>query len=520
MGINAVTQKEALFPNDYILISSTTTDGTITYVNDEFCKVAGYHREELVGKPHNLIRHPDVPAAAFADLWDNLKRGNNWLGIVKNRCKNGDHYWVSAHVSPLFDDNKLVGYESVRRKATPNEIKHAETLYKRVNSNKSPLLKSSLLKSYFSNNITPIMAIFPVLMLLGMSSDIWAIKVLSPLLGLLGMYIVYQQHTSLLDIVKSLPEEAFNTLGQILYCHSVGAKAAIRFAQLHREAASHTFRIRLTESSKNLNERTHVVKNGLETNLKGFAIQNQKFESFSSGSNQLLASVNDIAKDMGEINLATENVYSDAKDSQNLAKKTGLTIRQAYNEMHEAKNVVDVLVKGTEAINELIDSISDIADQTNLLALNAAIEAARASEAGRGFAVVADEVRTLAIRTQKVTQRVNKMTDELKHNTDAVLKTIDQGVAIAKDGVERVDQVSSNMVSIEKAIMNMFDMTSHVNTIALEHEQVSKELQLQLNEVRELNINCVERAQNSTKAINKIENEIQDQLNLTHRFKQ
>lgn len=321
-----VTQKQAPFPDSYILISSTTTNGKITYVNDEFCEVAGYSREELIGKPHNLIRHPDVPALAFADLWNNLKSGNSWLGIVKNRCKNGDHYWVSAHVSPLFDGDTLVGYESVRRKATPEEIKQAEGIYNKLNANKPLVSKLTLLKSYFSNSILPVVGVFLTLMLLGLTSEIGSVKALSILFGVLGSYIVYKQHTSLLQTTKNLPEEAFNPLGQNLYCHSIGLRAAIRFAQLHREASSRTFRIRLTESSKNLNERTHIVKEGLESNLKGFAVQSEKFESFSSGSNQLLAGVNDIAKNMGDINLATENVYSDAKDSQSLAQKTGVTM--------------------------------------------------------------------------------------------------------------------------------------------------------------------------------------------------
>ena len=81
-----VTNREAAFPDDYILVSSTNVKGKITFVNDQFCEVAGYSREELMGKPHNMIRHPDVPPAAFSDMWSNLKKGRSWLGIVKNRC--------------------------------------------------------------------------------------------------------------------------------------------------------------------------------------------------------------------------------------------------------------------------------------------------------------------------------------------------------------------------------------------------------------------------------------------------
>lgn len=514
-----VTHQETAFPDDYVLISSTTTKGKITYANDEFCEVAGYSRDELIGKPHNLIRHPDVPPAAFADLWTNLKAGNNWLGIVKNRCKNGDYYWVSAHVSPLFDGKEIVGYESVRRKATAEEVKHAQALYDRVNMGKPVVPQLALLVSFLMNSVLPAIIFFMALMFMGLSSESWVIKFASVLFALLGVFVVYMQHTSLRETLKALPVEAHNVLGQYLYCRTVGVKAAINFSQLHQEASSRTFRIRLMESSKNLNSRTHIVKDDLETNMRGFTKQSEKFDLFSSGSDQMLSSIKDISQSMQDINIATEEVCSDSQNGQRLAQETGVTIRQVHDEIHDAKGVVDVLAKGGDTINELVSSISGIAEQTNLLALNAAIEAARAGEAGRGFAVVADEVRSLATRTQEVTQNISEMTEELKQNTNAVLTTIDQGVEIAKQGVERIDQVSTNMVSIEKAVMGVFDMTSRVNAVTREQEEVSDALQTQLQEVRELNIACIERAKSSAEAIRNIEEETYEQLNLAERFK-
>ena len=87
-----VTQKEINFPSSHRLISTTTAKGIITYANDEFCSVAGYEIEELEGQAHNLIRHPDMPAAAFKDLWNKMQSHESWMGLVKNRTKNGDHY--------------------------------------------------------------------------------------------------------------------------------------------------------------------------------------------------------------------------------------------------------------------------------------------------------------------------------------------------------------------------------------------------------------------------------------------
>ena len=97
-----VTQRERTFPETQRLISTTDLKGIITYCNDAFVDVSGYTREELIGSPHNMVRHPDTPSAVFAHMWADLKRGHAWMGIVKNRCNNGDHYWVNAFVTPIY----------------------------------------------------------------------------------------------------------------------------------------------------------------------------------------------------------------------------------------------------------------------------------------------------------------------------------------------------------------------------------------------------------------------------------
>ncbi len=105
-----ISQKEIVMTAGTVLIYKTDTKGLITYCNDEFEKMSGYARAELIGKSHNIVRHPDMPPAAFKWLWDTLKQQRPWRGLVKNRCKNGDYYWVWATVAPLFDDGKVTGY--------------------------------------------------------------------------------------------------------------------------------------------------------------------------------------------------------------------------------------------------------------------------------------------------------------------------------------------------------------------------------------------------------------------------
>lgn len=128
-----VTGVEVEFADGETIVSSTDPQGRITYVNGYFIEISGYSEAELVGQPHRLIRHPDMPAAAFADMWATLKRGRPWVGMVKNRCKNGDHYWVEANVSPIYDAaGKLEGYVSVRRKPSRDRVAEAERVYRDI----------------------------------------------------------------------------------------------------------------------------------------------------------------------------------------------------------------------------------------------------------------------------------------------------------------------------------------------------------------------------------------------------
>ena len=125
----AVSGKEIELRDDQLIISRTDDQGRIVYINPDFTEISGFSEEELIGQPHNIVRHPDMPSEVFADLWRDLKAGRPWIGLIKNRCKNGDAYWVEAHVSPIWDKDEIAGYMSMRRKATRSKIQAAEQLY-------------------------------------------------------------------------------------------------------------------------------------------------------------------------------------------------------------------------------------------------------------------------------------------------------------------------------------------------------------------------------------------------------
>jgi len=127
-----VTGREVDYPGDANILSTTDLDSRITYANDDFLRVSGFSREELLGNPHHIVRHPDMPPQAFAQMWQALKAGRSWMGLVKNRCKNGDHYWVSAFVSPISSGGQVLEYQSVRTKPGVEQVAAAERCYARL----------------------------------------------------------------------------------------------------------------------------------------------------------------------------------------------------------------------------------------------------------------------------------------------------------------------------------------------------------------------------------------------------
>jgi len=127
--------KEIKLDKSTMIVSETNKKGIITYVNDDFCNISGFRKEELIGQPHNMIRHHDMPKVAFKELWDTVKKGETWKGIVKNFCKNGDFYWTSATAFPVVKKSGKMKLISIRTKPTKKEIENAQKLYKELRGN-------------------------------------------------------------------------------------------------------------------------------------------------------------------------------------------------------------------------------------------------------------------------------------------------------------------------------------------------------------------------------------------------
>ena len=152
MRINKpVINNEVLIPPGQTLVTKTDTKGIINYINNAFVDVAGYSEEELMGQPHNVIRHPEVPSEAFRDLWDTIESGKTWSAPVKNRCKDGSYYWVMSNVSPIYNDKgEICEYVSVRRGLTKDEKQGALALYEKLRNGEVKLHNGRVIENTFS----------------------------------------------------------------------------------------------------------------------------------------------------------------------------------------------------------------------------------------------------------------------------------------------------------------------------------------------------------------------------------
>jgi len=231
-----ITPVEHIFPAQQRLISATDSSGKITYCNDEFAKISGYSREELVGSPHNLVRHPDMPAAVFGMMWSYLKAGKSWMGIVKNRCKNGDFYWVNAYVTPILENGHLVGYESVRVKPTREQIERAQTLYQRLRAGKMAVPKRRHSAAFMGRLIFPVMAALTAIGVVNTLPNLLAQTIIAMLFLAIGLWAYTREVNQLHRIIKSAPDAFSDRISALTYSDTYGPSAQLEMVLISEDA--------------------------------------------------------------------------------------------------------------------------------------------------------------------------------------------------------------------------------------------------------------------------------------------
>ena len=454
------------------LVSETNLKGEITYVNDAFVAISGFTRQELIGKNHNMVRHPDMPPEAFGDLWKTAKAGRPWRGLVKNRCKNGDYYWVEAYVTPTFLNGHQSGYKSVRSKPTPSDIQGAEALYRKV-VNKQAELPSSLDTAFLKRLSlqTTVSISFVTLLLLLIASVIWHDNLLigSILIGvgvLAVLFASYSIHQSVgvpvKDAIETLRKIAAGDLNKTLKTDRND-----ELAHLTHEIESMRINLRamivdVFVASGSVEKNAADTDSLIATLTKNFAAQSDRVSSISAALEQMSVSIAEVSNTTNAATDFSSQVTLAAESGKGLMTKSLQSSKKTEESVMGASQRINDLNIEIQKIGQVTQVIKEIAEQTNLLALNAAIEAARAGESGRGFAVVADEVRKLAERTSNSTVDISKLVQVICTTTGSVVATMNEVVEAVKIGMEHIHASDNKLHQIHVAANSACEMSKSV----------------------------------------------------------
>lgn len=496
-----VTNTEYPIDDDTLIVSTTDTKGRITYINSTFVEVSGFSEEELIGKAHNIVRHPDVPPEAFEDLWATLKQGLPWTGLVKNRRKNGDFYWINANATPLIENGQITGYLSVRTKASQTAIEQAAPAYQQILEGKAKNLKiekgqivrtdfigklQSFLKMTTRKRIALAMTI-PALFLLTVGGiGWWELSQTQTSASLSGMiaaitvtgialiaYLAYGMVKNTLAPLQQAIDIANKLAGGDL-THKFSVSRGDEFGELLKALSQMGVNLRATVLD--------VQKNAASVRLATGEIASGNLD-LSQRTEEQASSLEETASSMEELTATVRQNTDNSINANQIAMTASNITTKGGEMMQEVVSTMSSISESSSKIADIISVIDGIAFQTNILALNAAVEAARAGEQGRGFAVVATEVRNLA-------QRSATAAKEIKTLIDDSVKKVDQGAAL-------VNETGQTMNEIVMAIKNLTEIMSDITSASKEQntgiEQVTQAVS-QMDEVTQQNAALVEQA--------------------------
>lgn len=471
MRINEpVTQREQPINDDDVIISTTTLKGVVTSVNDDFVRISGFSEQEMIGQAHNIVRHPDMPQLAFKDLWDVCDEHRPWMGLVKNRCANGDHYYVDAYVSPIYDGDEVTGFQSVRVKPDRDVVDRAEQIYKDIRENKSHFLQKFNL-AHYSFRVKAALA--AVLVALPALLGGWLPAVATFVLASVILQLLVQPIISLAEKSKQTFE---NPITQLVYTGRSDEIGQLGLVMAAQRAQARTILGRVSTSSSVMSGVAEATFAAVEETTDGVDRQQREVEQVATAMNEMSATVAEVAQSAEETSLASQQVLGETRDGEQLVQDTIADINALSVAVEQATEVIEKLRVDSEKIGSVVVVISNIASETNLLALNAAIEAARAGEQGRGFAVVADEVRNLASNTQNSTDEIQAMIKSIQASSAEAVAAMGRGKDSAVQSVEQIEKVGSSFEVISSGINRINDMNIHIATASEQQRSVSEEM--------------------------------------------
>ncbi|GAB1385309.1 PAS domain-containing methyl-accepting chemotaxis protein [Melaminivora sp.] len=491
MRVNGpVSNREYFLGQQDTLLSATDLKGRIVYANDAFIQASGFDWPELVGKAHNVVRHPDMPEAAFADMWATIQGGRTWTALVKNRRKNGDHYWVRANAAPIRHGAELVGYLSVRTKPEPQDVTEHEDFYQRLRATGSRWrlqwgyglqrgLRGWLGRWRFIPLVTRLRWALAALGLLG-GANLWALAGSQP--GLAWSLAAAWAGVLLLGALW-LQRALWGPLQQ-LQAQAQAVATGQRADSLFLRRADEVGAIMrgIEQAGLNLVSLVSDIR-GKSAGVRASAMD------LSAGNEELAertrATAHSLSQTAEASSVLRDGIHHTSQTSVQAEQLARQTVQQAQHSTDLVRHVnesMGAINQATQKVADITAMIDGIAFQTNLLALNAAVEAARAGEQGKGFAVVAAEVRALSNRSAAAAKEIRGLIEQ-SHQQVAQgaqeVATVQQEMLLALQQAEQVAQMMAGLRSscqaqstevehINQALAQLDDMTQR-NTEQVQH---------------------------------------------------
>jgi methyl-accepting chemotaxis protein len=477
--------KRVKFSKEDSLISTTTADSHITYYNDDFSRIAGYDKKELLNKPHNIIRHEDMPKAAFGQLWSYIQSGKSWMGIVKNRCKNSGHYWVSAFVTPIIGkDGKVKEYQSVRTQPDDEQISRAVKLYQRLKKGNVPVRRMQWL------NVILGLTVIQVLLLTGLifaSIPTIIFAELFSFLSLLQILTIWKVKKRLSAITKIAEKNYDNPLMEQPYTGHCDDFSRVELAMMMKRAELRAVTARASETSQHIlvaanDELINSQKIDVELHEQDVAI-----DAMTSSAEEMLTSINEAANQAKHSAEFAINTKSTATVAVTAIDEAVEAVHVLSNQLEDSRSALNQLYSDVDGIKSILTLIQGIADQTNLLALNAAIEAARAGEHGRGFAVVADEVRSLSGKTSSSVEEIRLNIETLQLTVNKTGSIMEKGIQSSKNSMDKSQQGKDAFQVIMENLTSIGDQSTETFGAITDQVKVTEAMTAHVKRMKEAN---------------------------------
>lgn len=482
-----VTATEYLIKSGQSIVSKTDVKGRITYVNPNFVEVSGFDEAELLGKAHNLVRHPDMPSEAFADMWRTLEAGAPWTGLVKNRRKNGDFYWVVANVVPIQEGGRVTGYMSVRTAPTRAQVRGAEAGYAAVRAGAQNLaiVRGRVVRGGWRRRLAALRELplglrlgglmgGQALLLLGLGMAVegnaWRALAAAGVAATLASWAGLQRslarplHEAVAtvhalaggDLARPLPEPGGGELGQL-------------------QLALRQLNVNLTAIMGDVRDNVGSIEHATRAIAAGNADLALRTEAQA-------ASLERTASHLGCIAEAAARNTDSAERADGMVLAATTVAGDGGAAVARVGQTMDRISASSSRIGDIIGLIDGIAFQTNILALNAAVEAARAGEQGRGFAVVAGEVRSLAQRSAAAAREIKDLIAVSSGHVEQGAQLVSDAGRTMRDVVERVADAASIMSAITGASRAQADGIGQVNAAMTELDAITRRNAAQVEE--------------------------------------